>query len=210
MILSIFLLIIIALITIIYIGNKSENKTQQQIEEFKKTNNIPTSSQYVTLEEINNKKMYIKTPYGDKVGMTKILYKDEENLYISDNCKDVSKEEERKRVVSKHIIPLTDIVCYELNGEYTINNIIEGGGISVGGAIVGGVLAGGVGAILAGRKKITTTQQTIDNRVVYLYYKEKDNINRLAFNKRNIDIFKNMFPNKNIEIIKKNIELENL
>lgn len=206
-----FLLIIgIILIIVVCVGGKCESKTEKQIEEFKKNNNIPLNSKYVTLEGVDNEKLYTKTPYGEKIGISKTIYKDEKNLFIVDNCEDLRKDECRKKIVDKQIIPINDIICYELNGEYRIDNIVEGGGISIGGAIIGGVIAGGVGAILAGRKKIQTTQKITDNRVVYLYYKKDNNINRLVFNKRNIDVFKEILPNKNLEIIENNNKIENL
>lgn len=46
---------------------------------------------------------------------------------------------------------------------YTTN--VSGGGTSVTGALVGGALFGGVGAILGGKKKITSTSKKIDERI---------------------------------------------
>ena len=67
-----------------------------------------------------------------------------------------------------HKFPLKNIVSVEQEGDVHYTSNVHGGDTSVMGALAGGVLFGGVGAILGGKKKISTTTRQIDDRITKL------------------------------------------
>lgn len=112
--------------------------------------------------------------------------------------------EEEKRILRELLsIPIENIMFFAMEGDFRIDNIVEGGGVSLGGAIVGGVIAGGVGAVLGGRKKITTTQKTVDERKTYLYYKDNGETRYIVFNQYVYEILMKLYPLKDIKFIEK-------
>ena len=72
-----------------------------------------------------------------------------------------------KKIYSKEQLKqlkIDSIVFYCIEGDYRVDKIIEGGGVSLPGAVIGGIIAGGVGEVLAGRKKIKTIEKELDER----------------------------------------------
>lgn len=63
---------------------------------------------------------------------------------------------------------IKNIVSIEQEGDVHYTSNVHGGDTSVTGALAGGVLFGGVGAILGGKKKISTTTRQIDDRITKL------------------------------------------
>lgn len=123
-------------------------------------------------------------------------WKDNNILYLCGTHKDSN--------VRKISIPIKDIKFYTRNGDYRVDTIVEGGGVNVGGAIVGSVVAGGVGALLAGREKITTTNKEIDDRNTYLYYSENNQNKRMVFTSKGYKELLKLIPEKEIRYIENN------
>jgi hypothetical protein len=114
-------------------------------------------------------------------------------------------------------IPINDIKYYTRNGDYNIQTVIEGGGISISKAILGSIVGAiigflifstggliigiGVGALLAGKEKTVTKQQELDKRQTFLYYNEENIEKHIILDSSAYDTFINLIPNKNFEYI---------
>lgn len=70
---------------------------------------------------------------------------------------------------------INNIVSVEQEGDVHYTTNVSGGGTSVTGALVGGALFGGVGAILGGKKKITSTSRKIDERTTIIKLVDETN-----------------------------------
>lgn len=197
----IILLAIAAMIIIfIIVGNSASKNSDKQIKLYNQKNNIPEDSVYINCIELNE--VELKTPLNKTIqkGQYFSIWKEDQYIKL---CKTFYSNDKKIEAVEKTIIPIDNIKFFAREGEYRIDNIIEGGGVSLGGAIVGGVIAGGVGAVLGGRQKITTTTKEIDKRLTYLYYNENNQEKRIAFDSKNYDILLKLIPNKDYSYLEK-------
>lgn len=65
-----------------------------------------------------------------------------------------------------------NLVGFLVTGDITTSTKVKGGGVSIGGALVGNAVAGPVGAVIGGRKKVTSETTTTDTRQVILKFVE--------------------------------------
>lgn len=123
------------------------------------------------------------------------LFPQWENAYLFDNYKN-------SYVLTE--IPLKDIVCCKITGDFFNETIVTGGGgggSSLKGAIVGGIIAGEAGAIIGSRKKnepIKTTNVSHDTRRTVLTFKKENQLYSINF----------LF--QNYTLLKEKIQLHNL
>lgn len=117
----------------------------------------------------------------------------------------------------KKSIPTENIQFYIMKGDSSVEVVTEGGGVSVGkaiigslvGAIIGGILgslvgafiAFGVGAILAGRNKITTTSKEIITKKIYLNYLEENENKQMIFTSEAYEDLLKLIPEKEMSYI---------
>lgn len=172
-------------------NSKEKNKLiNDKNKEYHKRYNISHNYNVINCNNIN----------GEVINESLYMWENNNNLnFISSNYL-----EEEKRILRELLsIPIDNIIFYAMEGDYRIDNIVEGGGISLSGAIIGGVIAGNVGAVLGGRKKITTTQKTVDERQTYLYYKENGEMRYIVFNQYVYETLRKLYPYKDIKFLEK-------
>jgi len=204
--------VIVVFLIIIIWAISSNDKDEILKETYMKNNNIPTNANNIAYYELNKQqfqKNYFMGSHGELIsGKNSYLWRDTNSIIICNAITLINIKNDYKNIVEKTIIPIANIKFYTRDGEYRVDNIVEGGGVSITGAIVGGVIAGGVGTVLAGRKKTTTTQKEVDNRRTYLYYVEDNQDKRIVFTSKSYDILLELIPNKDFGFIEKNKILE--
>lgn len=94
------------------------------------------------------------------------LWKDKEYLHLGTYNPNIS-----YKLIN---IKIEDVIFFNIVGNVYVKTEVTGGGINLPGAIIGGVVAGGAGAVIAGRKKVETTNTEIDERITLLNYKMDD------------------------------------
>jgi hypothetical protein len=181
----------------VVVNESSETLINKRNEYFKKyniLNNYETIHCYSINNEYINESVYI--------------WADNESLYVlSDNYNNI----ENRKITIPIGIKLNNIVFYAMEGDYRIDNIVEGGGISLSGAIIGGMVAGSVGAILAGRKKINTNQKVTDERKICLYYTENnEDVECIVLDKGAKYSLEKLIPKKDINYIEKVEKIKNM
>lgn len=181
---------IIVLFMIFVVGGSSEKAVEQHRTIYYQNNKIPNNTNTVFCIELNE----------DKLGKHCILWKEDNYIKL---CKLFNVNEAPDIIVEKTIIPIKNIKIFTRDGEYRVDNIVEGGGVNLAGAVVGGAIAGGAGAVLAGRQKITTTQKEIDKRQTYLYYMEDNQEKRIVFSSDSYNTLRYLLPDKEIGYIEK-------
>lgn len=205
-----FIIMIVGSLVISIIYSKGTNDIKEREKRYviyKEVNQIPNNNEIVFLEEFNGEKYSTPTVrnYNGKLvecyGIRKIIWKADNYIKM---CELYRGKDDPNRVVEKITISMDNIVFFAMEGDYRIDNIVEGGGVSIGGALVGGALAGGVGAVLGGRKKITTTQKEVDERKTYLYYTENNANKKIVFSNKDYETLVKILPEKDIEYIEKN------
>ncbi len=202
---TIILLIIIAIIVFIVVGVSSSKKLKEELDLYNKKNNIQNDPKFVTCIELNEQELNTQSNGVTTRGKNFNIWKENNSINL---CKTLYANNKINTIVDKYIIPINDIKFFTRNGEYRVDNIVNGGGVNLTGAIVGGVVAGGVGAILGGREKIKTTTKELDKRLTYLYYSENNENKRMVFTSRDYDILLELMPNKDIEFIENNKIIE--
>lgn len=105
-------------------------------------------------------------------------------------------------------INVPDIVYFKTVGDVSYVTNVESTGINVKGAAIGAAVAGDAGAIIGSRPKITSKVEEKDNRFVELKYKDNNTIKTLEFDYTALNIFRNLFPEKEFEYV--NFKSENL
>mgnify|MGYP004649610141 CR=1 FL=1 len=134
-----------------------------------------------------------------KQGIWCNIYKKDNQLIfsLSDNNSMAILNQIDLQHINRYIIPIAVIDHYTVTGEkYMVSNV-EGGGVSVGGAVAGGLLAGGVGALLGGRKKISTKIQEVDDRQTELFFKSNNKTKCFIMNYEACEILNKLIPEKN-------------
>ena len=178
-------IIIIIMATIIALNNNAENNIEKQIanreERYKENYNIPNFSEKIYCMDINDKHI-IENLY---------IWKDNNTLkYISANSL------ERGEIQTIQEIKFDDIICFNRVGDITTTMNIKGGEINIGKAILGNMIAGDAGAVLMGKERIRVENNTTDNRVTFLIYKDKDNESFMKFDTKGYDILLKLIPLK--------------
>lgn len=178
-------IIIIIMATIIALNNNAENNIEKQIanreERYKEKYNIPNFSEKIYCMDINDKHI-IENLY---------IWKDNNTLkYISANSL------ERGEIQTIQEIKFDDIICFNRVGDITTTMNIKGGEINIGKAILGNMIAGDAGAVLMGKERIRVENNTTDNRVTFLIYKDKDNESFMKFDTKGYDILLKLIPLK--------------
>lgn len=191
----IIVIIIVGFVSIIWWSVSSNEKDEQRKSVYHKNNNIPKDTDRVFCTEFN----------GNKLEKHLEIWKDDNCIKLCDSFINyIIDKENFNKIVEKTIISIESIKFFTRDGEYRVDNIVEGGGVNLTGAIVGGVIAGGAGAIVGGRKKVTTTTKEIDERKTYLYYKENNEEKRLVLFSESYDVLLKLIPNKDFGYIEKN------
>lgn len=134
---------------------------------------------------------------GDKLGM---------NLYANR----VSKKDHSYVMpcdLAIRYINIDNVLGFGYVGEIKRYIETKGGGVSIGGALVGSVIAGPIGAVLGGRKGITTEEKVEDNRQLYLIIKDEDKVYNLELFSFDYDLLKKVIPEKEIGATSKSDEL---
>lgn len=186
--------IVVIILIIISIKPKTDsaeiermNIINQQRKEFMQKNNIPSTTDIIYCIKENN---------NDIQEEIRIWLDNSYLNFISANY-DIN----NMKLKNKLSIPLDNIKYYNRLGDYRVDNIVEGGGVNLAGAIVGGVIAGGVGAVLAGRQKITTTQKEVDERNTYLYYLENNELKYISFDSDAYNVLLKICPLKEYSVV---------
>lgn len=182
---------------------EASKKLQEQAKMNGESNDIPMYAKPVICNELNGQYYNDHIPFVSNRG--RIF-----EMWVENDCINLCKPHDEYKYKypkiggEKIVIPMESIKFFTREGEHRVDNIVEGGGVSLGGAIVGGVIAGGAGAIIGGRKKITTTAKEIDERRTYLYYSKNNKDIRIVFTSKAYDILLNLIPNKDFGFIEKN------
>lgn len=74
--------------------------------------------------------------------------------------------------------------------------------MNVKGAVIGSVIAGETGAIIGSRPQIKSQVEKKDDRSIELKYKDHGKVKTLDFNYIALDIFRDLFPEKEYEYMK--------
>ncbi|NRT88873.1 SHOCT domain-containing protein [Clostridium beijerinckii] len=193
----IFIFIIMGLI-----ASSSGKEKIENIKLYNERNKIPINSKMIGCIELNSEKYQTKAQYGNKMLLGRLfnIWKEENRIIL---CESFNINKPKDLIAVKTIIPIENIKFFTREGEYRVDNIVQGGGVNFKGAIVGGVIAGEAGAILAGREKITTTQKEVDKRQTYLYYIDNNQEKRIVFFSESYDLLLELIPNKEIGYIEK-------
>jgi hypothetical protein len=214
--LGVFIFIIIGLV-LVFINIKAEkydNIKKEEKEEYNRRymedNNIPENAILLCCTNIVVNQIILEENWSV------FAWKDNNilNFYGTNDCNGVRK-------IS---IPIEYIQFYTRNGDCKVENIVEGGGVSVGKAIIGGIVGAiigvvlmgtvgmfigfGIGALLTGRNKVTTTNKEIDNRKTYLNYLENNENKRMVFTSRDFDELLKLIPEKEMSYIENNKIIE--
>ena len=196
---------VVSIIALAIIINESSIKQDKKIlDDFIKHNSISDNNGFIKLIEKDGEQFKGDNPYQQ--GIEKFYWLQDKKINLC-NPPSIMKTKDIINLIS---IPLENIAFYGLEGDYRMQQIIEGGGSSFTGAVLGGVIAGGVGAVIGSRKKIETKEKEIDNRKTYLYYIEENKTKELVFNKASYEKLKILVPNKDIEVIEKEKKLDNI
>lgn len=175
------IIIIISIFAINFNDNNTENQIISKEERYKEKYNIPNFSEKIYCIDINDKHI-IENLY---------IWKDNNTLkYISANPL------ERGEIQTIQEIKFEDIICFNRVGDITTTMNIKGGEINIGKAILGSMIAGDVGAVLMGKEKISIENNTTDNRVTFLIYKDKNNESFMKFDAKGYNILLKLIPLK--------------
>lgn len=183
------------MLLILAIGGNVKNKEDlikdtEKRNEYIKNNNIP----------LNKEDIYCISKDSEDINDRLYAWIENYDLCLI-NANHINRKEGLLK--EKLLLPLKNIAFYSLEGDYRVQQIIEGGGTSLTGAVIGGILAGGAGAIIGSRKKTETKEKEIDDRKTYLYYMENDEAREIVFNKDAYIKLKTLIPNKDIAFIEK-------
>lgn len=96
-------------------------------------------------------------------------------------------------------INISDIIYFKSVGDISYTTSIESTGTNVKGAVIGAAIAGDAGAVIGSRPQIKSKMEKIDNRNVELKYKDDGAIKTLRFAYAALDIFRDIFPEKEYE-----------
>lgn len=96
-------------------------------------------------------------------------------------------------------INISDIIYFKLVGDISYATSIESTGTNVKGAVIGAAIAGDTGAIIGSRPQIKSRVEERDNRNIELKYKDDGAIKTLRFAYAALDIFRDIFPEKEYE-----------
>ncbi|GAA0076214.1 hypothetical protein UT300005_05920 [Clostridium sp. CTA-5] len=204
------LIVIVVLLIIIAVGESSAEKLKKASSLYEQNNKIPQNTSIVTCNELNDQPCECNIPVIDEkgkvhTGLRLFIWKDTDFIKL---CTTYFYKNNPNNIVEKIIIPIKNIKFFTRDGEYRVDNIVEGGSINLPGAIIGGVIAGEAGAVLAGRKKIKTSQKEVDKRQTYLYYIEDNQDKRIIFDSDTYNILLKLIPNKDFGFIEKNKIIE--
>lgn len=107
--------------------------------------------------------------------------------------------EENARLIS---INISDIVYFKIIGGISYATNITSDGVNVKGAVIGSVIAGETGAIIGSRPQIKSQVEKKDDRSIELKYKDHGKVKTLDFDYIALDIFRDLFPEKEYEYMK--------
>lgn len=120
------------------------------------------------------------------------------NLYVSSE-NSIQYCEENARLIS---INISDIVYFKIIGGISYATNITSNGVNVKGAVIGSVIAGETGAIIGSRPQIKSQVEKKDDRRIELKYKDSEKVKTLDFDYIALDIFRDLFPEKEYEYMK--------
>ena len=204
---GIFTVVAIILFVVSLMANLSakekREETKNDLATYVQRNNIPSDSKTIGCVELNGKVYHTKDRQRNKLldGRLFNVWKEQNKIIL---CESFYWDNPRDFVSEKTIIPIDNIKFFTREGEYRVDNIVEGGGVNLKGAIVGGVIAGDAGAVLGGREKITTKQKEVDKRQTYLYYIQDNQEKRIVLFSEGYDTLLELIPNKDFSYIEKN------
>ncbi len=103
------------------------------------------------------------------------------------------------------IIPVQNIAYYKVTGSKQYIADVHGGGSNIKGAVVGSVLAGEVGAIVGSRTEIKTNVKEKDDRRLFIYFTEDNEVHSEEIITEQIDsildLLRSWMPQKDYEYI---------
>jgi hypothetical protein len=169
------------------ITNESKNTTYEVSGVFKFKNGFDISNSL----EVNNESFWI---YNGKFFSVA-------NEFVTSSARIGFLVQNGEYNINKREILIQDINYYVVEGEFTRETKISGGGTSIGGAIVGAVVAGGVGAVIGSRKSIKSEIINHDNRKVVLVYKNNNEVIRESFEISYLVVFEKLIPDKDINYV---------
>lgn len=189
---------------------KIEDKQKEIFQKYRRDNNITENANVCYCTNINSIEGNWKV----------FIWKNDDILYICEATVDGN--------LKKVTIPIDNVNFYTRKGEVRNTTITEGGDISIENAIIGGMVGlfigsilgffilGGIsafvgllaGVFLAGKRKITTFNQEIDDRKTYLNYLEDNKNKQVLFLSSDYKILYDLMPEKDISYIENNTIIE--
>lgn len=107
-----------------------------------------------------------------------------------------------KKELFNFSIPIDAIEYFIKDGQKHVYTTTSGGGTSLGGALLGGVIAGGAGAIIGSRKTVESQTHVLDERMVSLYFRDKNNqVQILNLNHESFQILKYLINEKDFDVM---------
>lgn len=197
------------------LSSDQEKKQKEEIfQKYRHDNNIPENANVCICTNIIKENKPIE-------GKWKVfIWRDFDCIYI---CGAIIEEK-----ISKITIPIDNIKFYTRKGEIKTTTVTKGGDINIGNAILGGIcgliiggiigifILGGVsafvgllaGVFLAGKEKITTTNEELDNRKTYLNYLVEDKNEQILFSSPDYKILYELIPEKDMDYVENNKIIE--